>query len=176
MSLASRLSLLAQAIGGDIKNHNSRLTALEAQTGFILDEQYKQGAGSGYVVLASGGTLQTGGASSSPMSLTYTPPVNCWWETSGLVGILDKTDAAYHYAYIYLTLSPNDVDGNNAVYQIFTQNQASDRYGNRMPSRIWKLNAGTAYTVTMAINTSGGTWQYTQLAQYLKLQGKAWSR
>src|SRR4051812_4396578 len=62
------------------------------------------------------------GAGSINMRLTYTPPVDCWWEINGNIGIVQKIDAAYHYAYGTLQLAPADVDGISRAMQIAMQN------------------------------------------------------
>jgi len=174
MSLQTRLSSLISGIGADIKNHNTRIAALEAQGGRILGVQKSTGGVNAYATIAAGSYLQA--ASGIDLAISVTPSVPAWWECYANVGILWKTDAAYHYGYIALMLDKVDQDGNQVAYQQFTQHSTVDVYGYRAPRRIWKLAANTSYQCRVYFTSSGGSWQYHQLNQYLFLEGKYWAQ
>ena len=144
--------------------------------GSMIDAQRKVGTGSGYQAIGSGETIYLGPGAVNPMRLSFTPAVNCWWEVEATVGILQKLDAAYHYAYVYLLLNPADADGQTEFRMIETQHSGVQQYTSRNPSTIYKLNAGIAYTCTAKFEHGGGSWQHHQGNFYLWIQGKAWAR
>lgn len=145
-------------------------------SGTIIDTQRLSGNNNAYKAPALvTENFFTNGAT-GPLQLVFTPKEDCWWEVHANIGILQKTDAAYNYAYGQLSLSPPDADGYSAAPNILTQHATVDDYGFRSPSRIWKLKAGVTYTCVCLFSSSGGTWQYYQGGDYLFIEGKAWRR
>jgi len=147
--------------------------------GRIIDVQRKNGAAEVY----SGGftTLydplaDRTGAGYQNMQLSYTPPVDVWWDVTGVIGIVQKMDAAYHYAYGRLALAPTDVDGVQYAHHLVTQHSAVQQFEARVVQRAFKLAAGTAYTVTLGISPGGGTWTYHCGVGHLWLEAKAITR
>jgi hypothetical protein len=116
------------------------------------------------------------GAGALYMQLAYTPPVDVWWDVNGNIGIVQKIDANYHYSYGMLVLSPVDVDGMSQARQLITQHSTVQTYESRMPRRLFKLAAGTAYTVSLGIEPGGGTWTYYCGPGQLWLEAKAITR
>jgi hypothetical protein len=140
----------------------------------MLTAQRLEGQNANYVAIASGGAFAV--AVGVPLALTLTPSVDCWWETTFHIGILQKLDAAYHYGYLGVSLTPDDADGVNASNGLFTQRSDVDTYGYREFTRLWKLIGGTTYTAAAAFSTNGGSWQYNQGPSYIWAHGKAWAR
>jgi hypothetical protein len=108
------------------------------------------------------------------LQLGITPSVACWWEAN-LAVYLTKTDAAYHSVNVGFLLSPADQDGamegRGVVASMHSTVVASTMlYANRM----FRLAAGTTYSLTARTSISGGTWQYIPHRDFLWLEGKAW--
>jgi hypothetical protein len=149
-----------------------------ALPGTLLDVQTIAGNSEAYKTVTSGQRFTRDAAGLNDLTLFYTPPVNCWWETHLTVGSLQKLDAVYHWAYASLNLTPADVDGVTQGFVTFTQRSDVDAFGNRDVTRIFKLQAGTPYQVYALFNSQSGagSWSYYQGSAYLWLEGKAWSR
>ena len=113
---------------------------------------------------------------STPLQITYTPDVDCWWAVDAFVGGIAKDDAAYHYSYLSLNISPNDVDGFDFRQVIYTQHNQVQTYGEREIRHIFNLAAGTTYSCTMSFSANGGTWEYYQASLTCFLTGKAWAK
>jgi hypothetical protein len=118
--------------------------------------------------------LQSGGA--NPLQLTFTPQLDCWWEIIASIGLAACDTAAYSLAYGQVILSPVDADGKQGCNYGVTQHSAVNQFEGRSMSRLYKLVAGTAYTVNLAFSPSSGTWRYYCGPDYLSIQGKAWPR
>jgi len=116
------------------------------------------------------------GGAAQPMRISYTPPVDAWWEVNGLIGLAVKVDANYNYALGGLILNTADVDGAVSTAWYITQHSAVQQYEGRHMTRIWKLAAGVAYTCALYLSVTGGTWQYYCGPSQLYIQGKAWAR
>jgi hypothetical protein len=145
--------------------------------GGMLNTQRLIGSGSGYrAVPGTGGQVYADTAGVVPMRLSYTPPVNCWWEVHGNMGTIQKLDAAYHYGYMDLILTPADADGYDRTEQIEEQHSTVQIYAFRSALMLFKLTAGVAYRCDMLFSTQGGSWQYSQNTANLSMIGKAWPR
>lgn len=142
----------------------------------LLDVQTLQGQGVGYRAQNTVGVMSLSDTVVIPMSMTYTPVVNAWWEVEAHVGIVYKTDATYSYTYVDLTLSPADVDGQIQAKAICMQHASVQTYEHYNPRRIWKLNAGVTYTCASNFEPTTGTWQYHTGPGFLWMQAKAWTR
>lgn len=99
-------------------------------------------------------------AGTLPLRLTITPAVDCWWDTSMNMGLVQKLDAVYHYGQIALKLAPVDVDGESYAYHYITQHASVQQFESYAPRKMWKLAAGVTYTVSGVFVVSGGSWQY----------------
>jgi hypothetical protein len=153
-----------------------RIRRLENATGRIVDVQRLNGQNNAYRAISTATSFTVDAAGTIPLALSYTPPVDVWWEVHANIGVLQKIDAAYHYAYGQLELLPADVDSVSSAPNILTQHTSVDDYGWRGPQRIWKLAAGTAYTCTANFSPAGGLWQFYQGRDYMFIEGKAWTR
>lgn len=153
---------------------NTRVGALEARR--ILDFQRITGTGSTYIALVSGQLLYADTAKTVPLRLSYTPPVDAWWELNLFIGTLQKTDAAYHYAQVQLGLNTADVDGLTTATVTKTQHAQVQQFEPHQLIRTYKLAAGVPYQTNCSIGVSGGTWQFNQSNNMLFLEAKAWAR
>lgn len=114
------------------------------------------------------------GPNGTPMQISYTPPVDVWWDVSGLIGIVRHTIAAYAYAYGTINLNTADVDGIQYSNHLITQADSVNQYEGRNLYEIFKLAAGTAYNITLTM--SGGTageWIYYRSPSTLKMSARA---
>ena len=162
-----------------LADHETRIDAVEADVatkGRLIDVQRLIGSNNAYAAIATGGLFYMNAALSIPMRFSYTPPVDVWWETRMNVGVLQKTDAAYHYGYVSVGLNTPDADGHQGAYQIFTQHSTVDVFGFRVPTKTWKLTGGVAYQASAIFTASGGTWSYYQGDAYHFAEAKAWTR
>ena len=147
--------------------------------GGLLNAQRVNGQSEGYSSQfspTSPNQLWADAGGTVPLRLTYTSPVDAWWDVGLNLGLLQKVDAAYHYAFPRLSLSPPDADGVYDSYQYVTQHasvQTFEGYGIR---RMYKLAAGVAYTVNGLITVSGGTWQYHMGPAQLWIDARAYAR
>jgi hypothetical protein len=162
-----------------LRDLESRLAALEGSLGAkgrLIDVRHMFGQNNAYSVHTAG-AVYADAAHTIPMALSYTPPIDVWWEVDGTIGIIDCTAAAYNYAYGYLQLSPADADSvATGGQQVATQRTDVNKFGNRSPSYTYKLVAGTAYTVTLSFTYNAVGWQIFQDAALLQLEAKAWAR
>ena len=98
-----------------------------ALPGTLLDVQRITGNSAAYKVITTGQRLTINANGIPDLALSYTPPVNAWWEVDLLLGLLNKTDAAYHYAQCILQCQPNDADG-VSTYQSYIMRAAGCRW------------------------------------------------
>lgn len=139
---------------------------LAVQRAWGLENAYKAiSSGQPFTVNAAGGWLQ----------IFYTPTVECYWEVNASIGILQKTDAAYHYSYAILRCSPADADGFGDARSIEMQHNTNIVHQSRAVSRTYRLSPGVAYNAHVVFESSGGGWQFHTNYQYLWLQGKVWA-
>ena len=166
--------------GGDLQGNypNPTLRDKSATSRIVLlDVQSRVGITEGYMALASYGVLHADAAKTVLMQITYTPNVNVWWDIYGVIGLLRKDDAAYHYIYGAVILSPADADGATGAHHMVTQHSQVQVFEGRTLTRMFKLNAGVPYTASLQMTGgSGGGWSYYQGPNHLWLQGKAWAR
>ena len=142
--------------------------------GTILSTQRKNASGSGF--FAQNGLSTCTDGSGGFMQLTITPSVPVWWEVHGQIATVQKTDAAYNYAYGALYLSPADQDNASQAQAICMQHSQVQTYEGRVIHRIWRLAANTTYTAQLVFNPSGGTWSYYAVADYLWIEAKSWAQ
>jgi microcystin-dependent protein len=114
--------------------------------------------------------------SQSPLSLSITPSVPIWWEVYGKFGLVTRVDAAYNYATAYLILNPVDQDGINQGIHYITQHSQVQTIEGYEVKRMFRLAAGTTYTVTWIFNPSAGSWNYYQGRSQTYLDAKAWAQ
>jgi hypothetical protein len=112
-----------------------------------------------------------------PLAITYTPPINVWWEVTANCGIISKVDSAYNYIYLLCNLSVADADGITYVRSISTQHLTVDNYMSLNITKTYKLVGGTTYTAMGMLGSgSGGTWTYYQGGDMLFIESKAYPR
>jgi hypothetical protein len=114
----------------------------------------------------------------TPMRITYTPTVDCWWDVDGSVGYIYKSEitTAYQYFYVLMGLSPADAEGVSAGVGLATQYGSSGQYYSwRTLRRVFRLSANTTYTARLYCSMGGGSWGYYQHSSVLWLCGKAWA-
>jgi hypothetical protein len=116
---------------------------------------------------------QSGGAN---IAISYTPSVNVWWDVEACIGILQKLDAAYHYAYANIWLNVNDAQARGRAQCIWTQHSTVNNYGFRHIQARFMLTGGTFYTATLMHENSGGSWQYYTDNPRNFMMARAWAR
>ena len=143
----------------------------------LLDVQRMFGQNNGYRTVTTGQQITVNAAATIGLQLVYTPPVDCWWEVDFHMGLVQKTDAAYHYMQPSINLSPADVDGIGVMgIDTLTQHLTVQTFEPHNMRALFKLAAGIAYTTYPVVAMSGGTWQYHQHQNHLSMFGKAWAR
>jgi len=175
-SIEQRTAALERRQAGELE---SRLAAVEADVavkGRLIDVQKVVGQNNAYRALGNGAQLTVNAANTIPLQSWYTPPIDVWWEAHLHIGILNKTDAAYHYSQPNLTMNTPDADGFQTATNTITQHSAVQQYESHNMFAMFKLTAGVAYSVYSTVGFSGGTWQYYQGANTLNLVTKAWAR
>jgi hypothetical protein len=116
-----------------------------------------------------------GGGAGSPLVLTVTPTVPSWWEVNFMCANLLALTAAYYYTQLTMALSPADLDGVSASDgPVITQHSQVQQYEGRTYQRIFRLAANQAYTITPALATNGGSFQYYTAPTHLWIEGKLW--
>jgi len=110
------------------------------------------------------------------MQLTYTPPVNVYWDCKVSCGQLIKQDAAYGSAYLGLYLNPVDANGQAYAWDVRTQHNSVNVIENRFVERTFALVAGTAYTLNAYLSVGAGTWALWLQQDYWFMQTKAIAR
>jgi hypothetical protein len=143
----------------------------------LLAVQMKRGtSGTFSGTIPAGGSLPLSDGSGGFMVITFTPAVDCWWEVHGLIGLLQKQDAAYHPCYGTLDCIPQDEDASPGVAARLTQHSGVNTDANRVLSDMFKLKAGIAYTARLGLSSAGGSWRYYMAENLLHIRGKAWAR
>ena len=165
--------------GGALQNNYPDPVINRVYSGGLMSVQRDWGRKDGYTQVLSNGELLGNGSGSSLTITTGYTTVPSWWETVLHVGILDKMDSAYGYAYIILELWANsapgvDQDGLGMAQALATQASIVIRYSTREVIRTWRLAANTYYEVYAKISFSAGTWEYHQRWDTLWMEGKLW--
>ena len=140
-----------------------------------INFQRLDGTNANYVAVANGGTFNIN-AGGTPLRLSYTPPVDVWWDVHACLGIVYKTDAVYDYMYAYYQMAVADLLGITQVFQILTQRSDVNTFGYRDMRRKFMLAAGIAYTCTVMCSCSGANWQYYQDNARCFIEGTAYAR
>lgn len=143
--------------------------------GGILSVQRRAGLNANYIVVTAGGNFQDGAGGN--LTLTVTPTVDSWWEVHFNTSNVMKNDANYHYLQASLTISPADQDGLAGVNgNIIMQHSQVQLYESRMITKLFRLKAGTTYTITPSFSINGGTWQYYTGGPWHWIEGKLWAQ
>lgn len=148
----------------------------KADAGGLMAVQRIWGQGSGFRIIGNLDVFKLDSAGLNQMLINYTPSIPVWWEVEASIGSLHKIDAAYHYAYAQMLLSPADADGLNARQAIETQHSTVQIRVFRQVSQWWRLNAGITYTAYMQFSPSGGSWEYRTDKEYLWMSGKVFAQ
>jgi hypothetical protein len=148
--------------------------ALE-KSGGLIEVQRKWGENAAYRAIANSANFTVNPAG-DPLQISCTPAVDAWWDVDCSIGIIHKLDAAYHYGYVILTLSPADADGQNQVQSIETQHVSVQTWVFRNVSMTWKLAANTTYTCTAQFSASGGSWEFHQGTEFLWMGGRLFAQ
>jgi hypothetical protein len=135
-----------------------------------------EGANIGYVGATNNTNITVDAAQSTLLQWLFTPPLDCWIELTMNVGLMAKTDAAYHYAYLNLIASPAPAIGTVSSGPYQTQHSQVQQYMGYQFTKRFGLTAGVAYQFYGQWAMSGGTWSYYQGPGTLWLTGKAWPR
>jgi hypothetical protein len=146
----------------------------------IFAQQQAYGAVEGYANVFNTGWLTNQGSSAIIITVTTPATSRAFWHVTSNVGIILKTDAAYHYRYIALTLivggaGAADLYGITSARQIETQHSAVQQFTSASPSRTFWLEANRTYSAVLVFECSGGTWQYYMGPNQLWLNGIAWT-
>ena len=135
-----------------------------------------EGSNAAYVALVNGEYITTSAAKTTRLGWTFTPLVDCWVETTFVLGLVQKTDAAYHYGNPSIVVTPGAVQGANSPMIYHTQHVSVQTYEYYTISKTFALAGGTPYTMQCVWACNGGTWQYQQGPTTLWMTGKAWPR
>lgn len=147
-----------------------------AGVGDLLAIQREWGRNDNYVGHANGETVYCDAAKTIPLRVTYTPPVDAWWCVSGSLNLVQKMDTAYGYLWANLELAPADADGLLNSYAYEYQHATVQTFAFRQLQHTYKLAAGVAYSCTVKLGTSGGTWTIYQGTSMVHMQGLAYRR
>lgn len=84
-----------------------------------------------------------------------------WLEASHQNGLIRKDDAAYHYLYSGLRLTPADEDDLTIIKQVTTQHSSVDQFMSVQTTKRFRCKAGQAYTIQGIMGGgNGGIWNY----------------
>ena len=146
-------------------------------SGSILSTFLMEGESPAYVGMANGTNVTVNAAQNKALQWNYVPPVNVWAEVAVNIGLVNKIDAAYHYANLIPICSPAPAIGTSGgAVSYRTQHSGVQQYEPYTYTKLYALNAGVAYSMYTQFGISGGTWQYHQQPQSLFMTGKAWAR
>jgi len=161
------------AAGGALGGNYPDPTVSRVSAGGLLAVQRVWGEGlTAYAPIVTAEDFFLDPAKTKRLQVSYTPSVNCWWEVECNVGLMRKVDAAYHYGYLLLLLTPADQDGFNTRGAIEMQHSTVQTFVERQVTCWFRLAAGTPYTCKAQASLSGGTWSYYQAKEYLWMSGR----
>jgi hypothetical protein len=135
----------------------------------------QEGENNGYVNFATGTNITVNAAQNKALQWNLSSPVDIWAEYEFSLGIVQKVDAAYHYAVFNAVVSGTPVLGTPAAV-IRTQHASVNVYEQYIVHGIIGLSANTSYAIYCNTSIQGGTWQYNQQPNYLNMTGRAWPR
>lgn len=172
---ASDLSLAGEA-SGDLRGSYPNPSVRRERAGTLLGVQVDRcvGVETNYVAIASGGYFLKAGA--TPLAITFTTRVATWWDVVGVIGSLQKTDAAYHYSYLHTQLSVADANGVSTRQVIGTQHASVTPYKHRIARTLYGLAPGFTYTCFLQFSASGGSWEHSQSPKTGYIIGKAFAQ
>lgn len=158
-----------------------KLMPRKSLSGFLTRSPYvatyvQEGENTAYVAIANGAIVAVDAAQAKALQWVYTPPFDVWVEVQMFAGLLQKMDAAYHYAQLQLLCTPAPAFGNASAWDAHMCHSQVQLYDRHNTTKIWGLTGGVAYTMNGRWTLSGGTWQLYQSPAHLYLQGKAWPR
>lgn len=134
----------------------------------------QEGENNAYVGMASGTNITVNAAQTKLLQWIFTSPIDLWVEVEFSLGIVNKIDAAYHYAQFNIILA--NVAIGSAITVIRTQHASVQQYEPYFLKGKYGVNAGVTCQFYVSVGLSGGTWQYHQGPTYLLMTGRAWPR
>jgi hypothetical protein len=164
--------------GGGLADMYPNPSINRSVAGTLLNSQSLRGvAGGTWSAIANNYLLSTSGAQNAAplLQLVYVPPVDAWW-TVNCKSWFNKTDAAYHYGYLCLALSPADQDGLSVVRLIEMQHSTVQTVCWRQARMTWRLAANQSYTCFARFECSGGGWNVMQNDQSMVIDGMAYAQ
>jgi hypothetical protein len=163
------------AAGGALAGTYPDPTVKRESAGGLMAVQRKWGANEAWRAILTGADIFVDAAGTDRLQISYTPSVDCWWEVEANC-MYWKTDAAYHYGYLFLNLSPNDQDGLSTRGAIETQHKDVQTFVARQVSQWYRLASGVAYTCKTTTSFSGGTWSVHQGHDYMWMSGRVFAQ
>jgi hypothetical protein len=140
----------------------------------------QEGESAAYWPIGNAYTVCVDAAGAKPLQWLYTPPFDVFAEVHFHLGLLQKTDAFYHYSQLMPECVPAPVagvgglvSGGSDAHMMHSQVQT---YGRHVMTKLYALAGGTAYTMRAKFGTSGGGFQLYQAPSHLWMIGKAWPR
>ena len=137
---------------------------------FRMDGEYN-----GYSAFASGTNITVNAAQNKALQWNINLPVDLWVEVTFSIGVVQKLDAAYHYA-IFSTMVSGAVAIGTPHQILRTQHASVNTYEPYFLRSRLGLSANTNYAIYCQTAIQGGSWQFNQNSTYLSLVGSAWPR
>lgn len=144
--------------------------------GTLIDTQILKGNIASYQNFTTGIWNNVQRNDTELMQLSFTPPVDCWWDLRGRI-YMTKAEAAYTYTQATVQLSPADADGVSNDTEIMSgQYNGVVTYYSFKPNLWFKLAAGVAYTGVLQAFIQLGVISSYRAPGYLELLGNAYVR
>jgi hypothetical protein len=146
-------------------------------TGQLLAVQTQRGTVNGYTAYGGANWIRHDG--NNYLVISYTPPVDCWWDVNYNIGLVQALSGAYYYPKTNLSFFSGgpDADGITSVAgQLQMQHANVQTFMSYSGSHVFKLNAGVAYQMGVYWDGGVASWQVHNGPEYMHIQGKAFAR